>query len=110
MQILRTVLAAAASALVATGLVIAPAAMDVADAATTTKPADPSAAQSGTTSVALTPSGRGVLELGDDLSLSLTVTNDTDAALPAGERRPRHHPTRGRDPGHPDRLVGRHHA
>jgi murein biosynthesis integral membrane protein MurJ len=84
MQILRTVLAAAASALVATGLVIAPAAVDTADAATSTKPAAPSAAQSGTTSVELTPSGRGVLELGDDLSLSLTVTNDTDTALPAG--------------------------
>ncbi|WIB26500.1 DUF6049 family protein [Curtobacterium sp. MCSS17_015] len=84
MQILRTVLAAAASALVATGLVIAPAAVDVADAATSSKPADPTTAQSGTTSVELTPSGQGVLELGDDLSLSLTVTNDTDVALPAG--------------------------
>ncbi|WP_220034851.1 DUF6049 family protein [Curtobacterium sp. MCPF17_031] len=84
MQILRTVLAAAASALVATGLVIAPAAVDVADAATTSKPATPTTAQAGTTSVQVTPSGRGVLDLGDDLSLSVTVTNDTDTALPAG--------------------------
>ncbi|MDN4647803.1 DUF6049 family protein [Curtobacterium sp. PsM8] len=84
MQILRTVLTAAASALVATGLVIAPAAVDVADAATTSKPATPAAAQAGTTSVQVTPSGRGVMNLGDDLSLSVTVTNDTDSALPAG--------------------------
>jgi murein biosynthesis integral membrane protein MurJ len=84
MQILRTVLAAAASALVATGLVIAPSAVDVADAATNSRPAAPAAAQAGTTSVQLTPGGRGVLDLGDDLSLTLTVTNDTDTALPAG--------------------------
>jgi murein biosynthesis integral membrane protein MurJ len=84
MQILRTVLAAAASALVATGLVIAPAAVDAADAAATSRPAAPAAAQAGTTSVQLSPSGRGVLGLGDDLSLTMTVTNDTDTALPAG--------------------------
>jgi len=84
MQILRTVLTAAASALVATGLVIAPAAVDVADAATTSKPATPAAAQAGTASVQVTPSGSGVMNLGDDLSLSVTVTNDTDSALPAG--------------------------
>jgi len=84
MQILRTVLTAAASALVAAGLVIAPAAVDVADAATTSKPATPAAAQAGTASVQVTPSGSGVMNLGDDLSLSVTVTNDTDSALPAG--------------------------
>lgn len=84
MQTLRTVLAAAATALVTAGLVVAPAAGDLAGAATTTTPAAPSPAQTGTTSVELTPTGRGVLELGDDLSLSLTVTNDTDTALPPG--------------------------
>lgn len=92
MQILRTVLAAAASALVATGLVIAPAAVDVADAATSSKPADPTTAQSGTTSVELTPSGQGVLEA---RRRPLAVPHGHErhgrrvAGRPCG---PRHHP------------------
>lgn len=85
MQIFRTTLAAAASALVALGVVVAPAATDAAQATTTTTHvAHPAAAQEGTTSVTLTPAGRGVLEPDQDLTLSVTVTNDTDADLPAG--------------------------
>ncbi|MFJ3384755.1 MULTISPECIES: DUF6049 family protein [unclassified Curtobacterium] len=88
MHILRTSLAAAASALVALGLVVTPASVTAAQAtttsATTTHLAHPAAAQEGKASIEIVPAGRGILQPDQDLSLTLTVTNDTDAALPAG--------------------------
>ncbi|MBT2502145.1 DUF6049 family protein [Curtobacterium sp. ISL-83] len=88
MQIFRSTLAAAASALVALGLVVAPTAADLPSAtaatATTTPTALPTAATPGTTTVSIAPADRGVVQRDGDLKLTLTVTNNTDADLPAG--------------------------
>ncbi|WP_222122050.1 DUF6049 family protein [Curtobacterium sp. 9128] len=88
MHILRTSLAAAASALVALGLVVTPAATTAAQATTapttTTRTAHPTSSDAGKTTVEIVPADRGVLTPGQELSLSVTVTNDTDTDLPAG--------------------------
>ncbi|WIE58019.1 DUF6049 family protein [Curtobacterium sp. MCLR17_031] len=88
MQMLRTTLAAAASTLVALGLVVAPVATDHASAATASTAkshvADPAAADAGKATISIAPANRGVVQRDQDLTLSVTVTNDTDAALPAG--------------------------
>ncbi|MCA5924356.1 DUF6049 family protein [Curtobacterium oceanosedimentum] len=88
MQMLRTTLAAAASTLVALGLVVAPVTTDHASAATVSAPkthaAAPAAADEGKATIAIAPANRGVVQRDQDLTLSVTVTNDTDADLPAG--------------------------
>ncbi|MBA8989276.1 murein biosynthesis integral membrane protein MurJ [Curtobacterium pusillum] len=88
MQIFRTTLAAAATALVALGLVVAPAAADgaLATTATTakTRTAHPAAAEQGKTTISIAPANRGIVQRDEDLELSITVTNDTDADVPAG--------------------------
>lgn len=88
MQMLRTTLAAAASTLVALGLVVAPVTTDHASAATVSAPkshvADPAAADAGKATISIAPANRGIVQRDQDLTLSVTVTNDTDAALPAG--------------------------
>lgn len=88
MHILRTTLAAAASTLVALGLVVAPVSAPHADAATvssaTTHLADPAAADAGKATISVAPAHRGIVQRDQDLTLSVTVTNDTDTALPAG--------------------------
>jgi murein biosynthesis integral membrane protein MurJ len=88
MQMLRTTLAAAASTLVALGLVVAPVTTDHASAATVsaakTHVADPATADEGKATISIAPANRGVVQRDQDLTLSVTVTNDTDAALPAG--------------------------
>ncbi|ROS37245.1 murein biosynthesis integral membrane protein MurJ [Curtobacterium sp. PhB78] len=88
MHILRTTLAAAASTLVALGLVVAPVSAPHADAATVssakTHLADPAAADAGKATISVAPAHRGIVQRDQDLTLSVTVTNDTDAALPAG--------------------------
>ncbi len=88
MHILRTSLAAAASALVALGLVVTPAAVTAAHATTaptaTTRLAHPAATEEGKATIDIVPADRGVLQPDQDLRLSLTVTNDTDSDLPAG--------------------------
>ncbi len=88
MRILRSTLAAAATALVALGLVVTPAAPDVAGAATagstTTRTATPTASEDDTASVSIAPANRGIVRRDEDLELTVTVTNDTDEALPAG--------------------------
>ncbi|WIB70810.1 DUF6049 family protein [Curtobacterium sp. MCBD17_026] len=88
MQMLRTTLAAAASTLVALGLVVAPVPTDHASAATVSAAkshvADPAAADAGKATISIAPANRGVVERDQDLTLSVTVTNDTDTALPAG--------------------------
>ncbi|MEJ8283800.1 DUF6049 family protein [Curtobacterium citreum] len=88
MHILRTTLAAAASTLVALGLVVAPVSADHASAATvssaTTHLADPAAADAGKATISVAPAHRGIVQRDQDLTLSVTVTNDTDTALPAG--------------------------
>ncbi|WP_242862949.1 DUF6049 family protein, partial [Curtobacterium luteum] len=89
MQLFRTMFAAAASTLVALGLVVAPVDAPSASALTTassveTAPAEPSTATEGTTSVTVSPANRGIVHRDEDLTLSVTVTNDTDRDLPAG--------------------------
>jgi murein biosynthesis integral membrane protein MurJ len=88
MQILRTTLAAAASALVALGLVVAPLAADgaLATTASTTKTrvAHPAAAAAGKTTISIAPADRGIVQRDADLELAITVTNDTDSDVPAG--------------------------
>ncbi len=88
MQILRTTLAAAASALVALGLVVAPLAADGAHATTAattkTRVAHPAAAAAGKTTISIAPADRGIVRRDDDLQLAITVTNDTDSDVPAG--------------------------
>jgi murein biosynthesis integral membrane protein MurJ len=88
MQMLRTTLAAAASTLVALGLVVAPVTTDHASAATVSAAkshvADPAAADAGKATISIAPANRGVVQRDQELTLSVTVTNDTDAALPAG--------------------------
>lgn len=88
MQIFRTTLAAAATALVALGLVAAPAVTDAAlattAASTTSRTAHPAAAAQGKTTVSIAPADRGIVRRDEDLELSVTVTNDTDSAVPAG--------------------------
>ena len=88
MHILRTSLAAAASALVALGLVVTPAAVTAAQATTAptakTHLAHPAATDAGKATIDIVPADRGVLQPDQDLRLSLTVTNDTDSDLPAG--------------------------
>jgi murein biosynthesis integral membrane protein MurJ len=88
MRIFRSTLAAAATALVALGLVVAPAATDASHAvttpATTTREAHPAATQRGTTSISIAPANRGIVQRDQGLVLSLSVTNDTDSDLPAG--------------------------
>ena len=88
MRIFRSTLAAAATALVALGIVAAPAASDGASAetssTTTTREVHTAAADDGKTSISIAPANRGVLRPDEDLRLSVTVTNDTDTALPAG--------------------------
>ncbi|UWD79186.1 DUF6049 family protein [Curtobacterium flaccumfaciens] len=88
MQMLRTTLAAAASTLVALGLVVAPVTTDHASASTASaaksQVADPAAADAGKATISIAPANRGVVQRDQDLTLSVTVTNDTDAALPAG--------------------------
>lgn len=88
MQMLRTTLAAAASTLVALGLVVAPVTTDHASASTASAAkshvADPAAADAGKATISIAPANRGVVQRDQDLTLSVTVTNDTDAALPAG--------------------------
>lgn len=88
MQILRRTLAAAATALVALGLVVAPAVTDgaLATTASTTKTrvAHPVAAAKGKTTISIAPANRGIVRPDQDLELSVTVTNDTDADVPAG--------------------------
>ncbi|WP_228517980.1 DUF6049 family protein [Curtobacterium sp. VKM Ac-1376] len=85
---LRTTLAAAASTLVALGLVVAPVTTDHASAATVstakTHVADPTAADEGKATISIAPADRGIVQRDQDLTLSVTVTNDTDATLPAG--------------------------
>ncbi|WP_220035400.1 DUF6049 family protein [Curtobacterium sp. MCPF17_018] len=85
---LRTTLAAAASTLVALGLVVAPVTTDHASAATVSAAkshvAEPAAADAGKATISIAPANRGVVERDQDLTLSVTVTNDTDTALPAG--------------------------
>lgn len=87
MQIFRTTLAAAATALVALGVVVAPAATEGALAttagSTTSHTAGPTAEQ-GKTTVSIAPANRGIVRRDEDLELSVTVTNDTDSAVPAG--------------------------
>ncbi|MFJ3379400.1 DUF6049 family protein [Curtobacterium sp. NPDC090217] len=88
MHILRTSLAAAASALVALGLVVTPTAVTAAQATTAptakTHLAHPAATDAGKATIEIVPADRGVLQPDQDLRLSLTVTNDTDSDLPAG--------------------------
>lgn len=88
MHILRSTLAAAATALVAVGLVVTPAGPDPAHAATvdrtTTRTAAPDAADRGKTTVSIAPADRGVVRRDEDLELTVTVTNDTDTDVPAG--------------------------
>ncbi|WP_185022743.1 DUF6049 family protein [Curtobacterium sp. PhB115] len=88
MHILRTTLAAAASTLVALGLVVAPLGTDHADAATVssakTHVADPDSSDAGKTTISIAPANRGIVQRDQDLTLSVTVTNDTDTAVPAG--------------------------
>ncbi|WP_255257607.1 DUF6049 family protein [Curtobacterium sp. 314Chir4.1] len=88
MQIFRTTLAAAATALVALGLVVAPAATDGALATTApttkTRVAHPAAAEAGKTTISIAPANRGIVQRDEDLELSVTVTNDTDSDVPAG--------------------------
>lgn len=88
MQIFRTTLAAAATALVALGLVVAPAATDGALASTagstTSRTAHPAATAQGKTTVSIAPADRGIVRRDEDLELSVTVTNDTDSDVPAG--------------------------
>lgn len=88
MQMLRTTLAAAASTLVALGVVVAPVTTDHASAAAVSAPkthaAAPAAADEGKATIAIAPANRGVVQRDQDLTLSVTVTNDTDTDLPAG--------------------------
>ncbi|WP_420369201.1 DUF6049 family protein [Curtobacterium sp. L1-20] len=84
MQIFRTTLAAAATALVALGVVVAPAAADGALAATSARPTQQTAAGQGETTVSVAPADRGIVRRGEDLELSVTVTNGTDSDVPAG--------------------------
>ncbi|WP_220033633.1 DUF6049 family protein [Curtobacterium sp. MCSS17_011] len=88
MQMLRTTLAAVASTLVALGLVVAPVTTDHASAATMSAAkshvADPATADAGKATISIAPANRGIVQRDQDLTLSVTVTNDTDAALPAG--------------------------
>ncbi|WP_058748776.1 DUF6049 family protein [Curtobacterium oceanosedimentum] len=88
MHILRSTLAAAATALVAIGIVVTPAGPDPAHAATvdrtTTRTAAPAAADQGRTTVSIAPAGRGIVRRDQDLQLTVTVTNDTDTEVPAG--------------------------
>ena len=88
MHILRSSLAAAATALVALGLVVTPASVAPAQATTepttTTRVADPAAGDDGKASVEVVPADHGVLRPDEPLSLTVTVTNDTDADLPTG--------------------------
>lgn len=88
MHILRSTLAAAATALVAVGLVVTPLATDGAGAATaqpvTTRTAHPAAADAGKTTVSVSPANRGIVQRDQDLELTVTVTNDTDTEVPAG--------------------------
>uniref|UniRef100_A0A942SY59 Murein biosynthesis integral membrane protein MurJ n=1 Tax=Neobacillus citreus TaxID=2833578 RepID=A0A942SY59_9BACI len=88
MQIFRSTLAAAASALVALGLVVAPAAADAASATsaptTKTRVAHPAAVDEGKATISVAAANQGVLRRDEDLTLSITVTNDTDQDLPAG--------------------------
>ncbi|MFJ3033427.1 DUF6049 family protein [Curtobacterium pusillum] len=88
MQIFRTTLAAAATALVALGLVVAPAVTDGALATTApttkTRVAHPAAAAAGKTTISIAPANRGIVQRDEDLELSVTVTNDTDSDVPAG--------------------------
>jgi murein biosynthesis integral membrane protein MurJ len=88
MHILRSSLAAAATALVALGLVVTPASVTPSQAATqpttTTRVADPAAGDDGKASIEVVPADRGVMRPDEPLSLTVTVTNDTDADLPAG--------------------------
>ena len=92
MQIFRSTLAAAATALVAIGLVVTPAATEAVHAAGRTAVADtaagrtvgPAAARTGRTTVSIAPADRGIVRRDEDLQLTLTVTNDTDADVPAG--------------------------
>jgi murein biosynthesis integral membrane protein MurJ len=88
MQIFRTTLAAAATALVALGLVVAPAVTDgaLATTATTAKSrvAHPAAAAEGKTTISIAPANRGIVRRDEDLELAVTVTNDTDSDVPAG--------------------------
>ncbi|WP_254787951.1 DUF6049 family protein [Curtobacterium sp. MMLR14_010] len=88
MHILRSSLAAAATALVALGLVVTPASVAPSQAATepttTTHVANPASGDAGKASVEVVPADRGVLRPDEPLSLTVTVTNDTDTDLPAG--------------------------
>ncbi|MCM3522651.1 DUF6049 family protein [Curtobacterium sp. P97] len=88
MHILRSTLAAAATALVAVGLVATPAGPDPAHAAsvdrTTTRTAAPAAADQGKTTVSIAPADRGIVRRDEDLQVTVTVTNDTDTDVPAG--------------------------
>ncbi len=89
MQPFRTLFAAAASTLVALGLVVAPAEAPSATALTSpssvaTATAAPSGSAEGSTTVTVAPANRGIVHRDEDLELSVTVTNDTDQALPAG--------------------------
>lgn len=92
MHILRSTLAAAATALVAIGLVVTPAGPEAAHAAvhaatadrTTTRTAAPAAADRGKTSVSIAPANRGIVRRDQELQLTVTVTNDTDTEVPEG--------------------------
>ncbi len=92
MHILRSTLAAAATALVAIGLVVTPAGPEAAHAAahaatadrTTTRTAAPAAADRGKTSVSIAPANRGIVRRDQELQLTVTVTNDTDSEVPEG--------------------------
>ncbi|MFJ3030296.1 DUF6049 family protein [Curtobacterium sp. NPDC087080] len=88
MHILRSTLAAAATALVAIGLVVTPTGPEAAHAAaadsTTTRTAAPAAADRGKTSVSIAPANRGIVRRDQELQLTVTVTNDTDTEVPEG--------------------------
>ncbi len=88
MHMLRSTLAAAATALVAIGLVVTPAVTDGADAATgsspTTRTTHTVAADTGRTTVSVAPGNRGIVQRDQDLELTVIVTNGTDDEVPAG--------------------------
>jgi len=79
MHMLRTPITAAVTALVALGLVAAPA---TAHAVTTPTPTATASADQGA-SITVSPSDQGVLQPGQDLGMSVTITNRTDDDLPA---------------------------
>jgi murein biosynthesis integral membrane protein MurJ len=79
----RAPIAAVATVLVALGVLVVPAAAVAETAPASTATSAPTATSTPSATVAVSPASQGVLKPGDDLQLSVTVTNRTDAALPA---------------------------